>query len=157
MSEITKKNGGAVAEWNPMRAMQEMLRWDPFREMLPMFPTTFEGVEWNPKFDVTETKESFVFKADVPGVNKEDLQISTTGNRIQISGKRESEHETKTDTVYTIERQCGSFTRSFTLPNGADIAHAKSDLANGVLTLVVPKVAEAQSKNIPISTAATKS
>lgn len=157
MSEIAKKNGGAPTEWSPMRAMREMLRWDPFREMAPMFPSTFERLEWNPSFDVTETKDAYVFKADVPGVKMEDLEITTTGNRLQISGKRESEEEKQTDTVYTYERQCGSFARVFTLPSGADIEHAKSDLKDGVLTLVVPKLAEAQSKKIPIATGGKKS
>ena len=155
MSEIVKKNGGTLTEWNPLRAMREMLRWDPFREMAPMFPSAaFEGLEWNPGFDITETKDAYVFKADVPGVKKEDLEITTSGNRIQISGKRASELENKTDTVYTYERQYGSFTRAFTLPNGADIEHAKSDLKDGVLTLVVPKLVEAQAKKIPIATGA---
>lgn len=151
MADIMKKNGGTLTEWNPLRAMREMLRWDPFREMAPMLATGFERLEWNPSFDVTETKDAFVFKADVPGVKKEDLEITTTGNRIQVSGKRESEEEKKTDTVYTYERQYGSFTRSFSLPTGADIEHAKSDLRDGVLTLVVPKLAQTQSKKIPIS------
>jgi HSP20 family protein len=154
MSDIVKKNGGNVTEWNPFRAMREMLRWDPFREMAPMFPNAFEGIEWTPSFDVTETKDAYVFKADVPGVAKDDLEISTTGNRLQISGKRDNEIEKKTDTVYTYERQYGSFTRSFTLPTGADIEHAKSDLKDGVLTLVVPKRAESQAKKIPIATGA---
>jgi HSP20 family protein len=153
MSDIVKKNGGQATEWNPMRAMREMLRWDPFREMAPAFSgfPTFEEMGWNPSFEVTENKDSFLFKADVPGVKKEDLEITTTGNRIQIAGKRDSEKESKTDTVYTYERQYGSFSRSFTLPDGADIAHAKTDLKDGVLTLVVPKLAAAQAKKIPIS------
>lgn len=167
MSEIVvKKNGGEVSEWAPLRAMRdmlrwdplrEMLRWDPFREMAPLLSPTLERVGWNPSFDVTETKDSFLFKADVPGVKKEDLEITTTGNRIQVSGKREIEEEKKTDTVYTYERQYGSFTRSFTLPAGADVEHAKSELKEGVLTLVVPKLAEAQSKKIPIASAGAKS
>jgi HSP20 family protein len=160
MTEIAKKNGGALPEWNPLRAMREMLRWDPFREMapmFPMFPSAFERLEWNPRFDVTDTKDAYQFKADVPGVKKEDLEITTTGNRIQISGKRASEEEKKTDTVYTYERQYGSFSRVFTLPNGADIEHAKSELKDGVLTLVIPKLVEAQSKKIPIAAGAAKS
>jgi HSP20 family protein len=157
MSEIAKKNGGALTEWSPLRAMREMMRWDPFREMAPMFQSAFEPLEWNPSFDVTETKDAYVFKADVPGVKKEDLEITTTGNRIQISGKRESEAEKKTDTVYTYERQYGTFARVFTLPNGADLEHAKSDLKDGVLTLVIPKVAEAQAKKIQITSGASKS
>ena len=156
MADIVKKNANELAEWNPLRTMREMLRWDPFREMAPMFPN-IARFEWNPSFDVTETKDAFLFKADVPGVKKEDLEITTSGNRIQISGKRETEEEKQTDTVYTYERQYGSFSRVFTLPNGADIQHARSDLKDGVLTLVVPKIADSQSKKIPISVGTTKS
>ena len=153
MTDLVKKNGGQLAEWNPMARMRDLLRWDPFREMIPAVPSFFESLEWNPSFDVTENKDAYLFKVDLPGVKKEDIEITTTGNRVQISGKRESEHEKKTDTIYTYERQYGSFTRSFTLPEGANVEHAKSDLKDGVLTLVIPKLAEAQAKKIPISTA----
>jgi HSP20 family protein len=100
---------------------------------------------------VTENKEAFLFKADVPGVKKEDLEITASGNRVQISGKRDAEKETKSDTLYTYERQYGSFLRSFTLPEGTDLEHAKSELKDGVLTLVIPKLPGAQAKKIPIS------
>jgi HSP20 family protein len=167
MAEIVKKDGGQqLTEWNPLRPlrmMRDLLRWDPFREMAPSAPSfpAFERAEWNPSFDVIESKDSYLFKADVPGVKKEDLEISTTGNRLQISGKRDTEQETetktKTETVYTYERQSGSFLRSFTLPEGADLEHAKSELKDGVLTLVVPKLPGAQAKKIPISAAGAKS
>ena len=98
-----------------------------------------------------------MFKADVPGIKTEDLEISTAGNRLQITGKRDAEHETKTDTVYTFERQYGSFTRTFTLPDGADLEHAKSELKDGVLTLVIPKKPNAQARKIAISTGTSKS
>ncbi len=160
MADIVKKsgNGGTqqIEQWNPMRLMREMLRWDPFREMAPLEMTPYLA-EWNPSFDVTENKDSYVFKADVPGVKQEDIEISVTGSRIQITGKRDTETEKKTDTVYTYERQYGSFTRSFTLPEGVDTAHAKSELKDGVLTLVIPKVEAAQAKKIPISVGASKS
>jgi HSP20 family protein len=159
MAEIVKKNGGQLTEWNPMRVMREMLRWDPFREMAPLLPTLapLERMEWSPSFDVTETKDGYVFKADVPGVKKEDLEITITGNRVQIAGKRDTEQEAKTDTVYTYERHYGSFTRTFTLPEGADIDHAKSELKDGVLTLAIPKQASAQAKKVPIAIAGAKS
>jgi HSP20 family protein len=159
MAEIVKKNGGQLTEWNPARMMREMLRWDPFREMAPLLPSfaPFQGMEWSPSFDVSENKDAYLFKADVPGVKKEDLEITTTGNRVQITGKRDTEQETKTDTYFTYERQYGSFTRSFTLPDGADLEHAKSDLKDGVLTLVIPKKPGAQAKKIPIAAAGTKS
>jgi HSP20 family protein len=159
MANIEKKNGGPMTEWDPMRAMRELMRWDPFRQMMPSFPA-FPGLEqasFNPSFDVTETKDGYVFKADVPGVKLEDLEITTTGNRLQISGKRESEQESKTDTVYTYERQYGSFSRSFTLPDGADLAHAKSELKDGVLSLVIPKQPGAKPKKIEIGAGTSKS
>jgi len=161
MADIVKKNGGtqpqqALTEWSPARIMRDLLRWDPFREMAPSFPA-FERMEWNPSFDVTEDKDAYQFKADVPGVKKEDLEITTMGNRIQISGKRDSSHEERSETIYTYERQFGSFCRSFTMPEGADIEHAKSELKDGVLTVVVPKLATAQAKKIPISAAGSKS
>ena len=160
MSDIVKKNGGtqsqALEPWNPMRMMRDLLSWDPFREMAPVGFTNFERA-WSPSFDVTENKDSYLFKADVPGVNKDDIEITTSGNRIQIAGKRESSFEEKTDTVYTYERQYGSFCRSFTLPDGADVEHAKSELKDGVLTLVIPKAIEAQAKKIPVSVSASKS
>jgi HSP20 family protein len=166
MAEIVKQDGGQqLTEWNPLRPlrmMRDLLRWDPFREMAPIAPSfpAFERAEWNPSFDVIESKDSYLFKADVPGAKKEDLEISTTGNRLQISGKRDTEQETRTETVYTYERQSGSFLRSFTLPEGADLDHARSELKDGVLTLVVPKLPGAQAqakKKIPISAAGAKS
>jgi len=156
MTDIVKKNGGQVTEWDPMRAMRDILRWDPFREMAPSF-AAFDRSAFNPNFDVTETKDAYVFKADVPGVKLEDIQITATGNRLQIAGKRDTEQETKNDTVYTYERQYGSFARSFTLPDGADVDHAKSELKEGVLTLAIPKKPGAQSKTINISAGASKS
>lgn len=158
MTDIVKKNGGQAIEWDPMRAMRELVNWDPFREMAPLAAfRSLAPFEWNPSFDVTENKDSYLFKADVPGVKMEDLEITTVGNRLQVSGKRDIEHETKTDTVYTYERQCGTFSRSFTLPDGSDIEHAKSELKDGVLTLVIPKQANAQAKRIQISTPGSKS
>jgi HSP20 family protein len=115
----------------------------------------FQSLEvWNPDFEVTENKDGYVFKADLPGAKADDIEITSTGNRLQITGKREAEKEDKTDTVYTYERQYGSFSRAFTLPDGADLAHAKSELKDGVLTLVVPKLAETPANKIAISTAA---
>jgi HSP20 family protein len=158
MADIVKKkdNGQQPAEWHPFRAFRDLFRWDPFREMAPIFQgfPAFDRLEFNPRFDVTEDKDSYLFKADIPGVKKEDLEISTTGNRLQISGKRDAEKETKSETVYTYEREYGSFVRSFTLPDGADLEHAKSELKDGVLTLVIPKLPGAHTKKISISTGA---
>ncbi len=149
MANIIKKEGNVGLEFDPYRAMREMLRWDPFREMAPIL--SYERNVWAPKFDVTENPEAFVFKADIPGVKEKDVEITLTGNRLQINGKREVEVEEKKDTYYTYEREFGTFTRTFTLPDGIDTEHAKSDLKEGVLTLVIPKLPAAIAKKIPIA------
>jgi HSP20 family protein len=113
----------ARRESEPFRILREMLRWDPFEQMRPVW--SGELAAYSPAFDVKETKESFVFKADVAGVKEQDLEVTSTGNRLTVSGKRESEKEEKSDTYYACERSYGSFTRSFTLPEQADIAHIK--------------------------------
>ncbi|HEY1554162.1 MAG TPA: Hsp20/alpha crystallin family protein [Kofleriaceae bacterium] len=160
MANLMKKNGGQnemqTSQWDPWRAMRDLLRWDPFREMAPA-AAAFDRSTFAPTFDVTENKDAYVFKADVPGVKQDELEITTTGNRIQISGKRDVEQENTSDTVYTYERQYGSFSRTFTLPDGADIANAKSKLEAGVLTLVVPKHETAQTKKIEVKAGAPKS
>lgn len=165
MANIVRKNYEQALEGNPLRAMREMMQWDPFREMAPLprwdafrelARMPLGRMEWSPSVEITENKDYYMFKVDVPGVKKEDLEISVTGNRLQIAGKREATEETKTETVYTYERQYGSFVRSFTLPDGVDLDHARSELKDGVLTVVIPRTAAAQAKKIAISSAGAK-
>jgi HSP20 family protein len=142
----------AEAAWDPWRVMRAMLGWDPFREMAP-FPTLDERtMAVSPAFDVKETKDAYVFKADVPGIQDKDLEVTMTGNRLTVSGKREAEKEEKSERYYTYERSYGSFTRSFTLPDGADVDHLRASLEHGVLTLSVPKKPEVQPKKIAVKT-----
>lgn len=141
-------------EWPAMRMMRDLLGWDPFREMEPFFvaPET----AFVPMFEVCEDKDSYLFKADLPGIKESDLNISLTGNRLLITGKRESKEEQKGTTYYVCERSYGEFNRAFTLPSGADTEHVKADLSNGVLSLVVPKLPGAQTKQIPLRGEAAK-
>jgi HSP20 family protein len=147
----TQSEAPAVArrEWDPFRVMRDMLRWDPFREMAPTIST--EAQVFAPAFEVKETKESYVFKADLPGLKEQDVEVSVTGNRLTIAGKREAEKEEKTDTFYTYERSYGGFTRSFTLPEQADVEHVKAELKSGELTVVIPKAPTAVAKRVPVS------
>jgi HSP20 family protein len=136
--------------WEPFRAMRDLLRWDPFGEMLPSFNGRLEAVAFSPDFDVKETKESFIFTADMPGVKESDLEVRLTQNRLTIAGKRESEKVEKTDQFYAAERSYGSFTRAFTLPEGIASDKIQAELKGGVLTLAVPKRPEAQPKKIEV-------
>jgi HSP20 family protein len=159
---VRRDNGNKIApvatvepRWEPFRLMRDLLGWDPFREMTPFIasaPGTFA-----PSFEVRETKDAYVFKADIPGVKESDLDVTVTGNRLSVCGKRESEKEEQTDTYYTAERSYGEFARSFTLPDGVDLNSVHADLNQGVLTLSIKKTPEAQPKKIAVQSSHKKS
>jgi HSP20 family protein len=160
---VIRKSGGAVPapgveQRDPFRMIRDLFRWDPFREMAPTWPTA-EGplAGFSPAFELKEAKDAYSFKADLPGIKDGDVQVTLTGNRLTIGGKREAEHEDRNDTYYAYERSYGSFTRAFTLPDGIDAEHVRADLKDGVLTVVVPKRPEAQTRTIPLQKDAIKS
>jgi HSP20 family protein len=134
--------------WEPFRAMRDLMRWDPFQELEPML-----GRErmFAPRFDVTETSGTYMFKADLPGVQESDLDISLTGNQLRISGQRSEEHVEESDRSHVCERSYGTFMRSFSLPEGCDPDHAHAEMKNGVLTLTVPKKPEMQPRKITLT------
>ncbi len=138
----------ATPAWEPIRWMRDMMRWDPFREMAPMQADEMGG--FFPAFEVKETKDAFVFKADLPGIQEKDLEIQLTGNRLTLTGKREAEKEEKNDTYFIYERSYGSFARAFTLPEGVDAEHIRAELKDGVLNLVLPKKPEMMPKKIDV-------
>jgi HSP20 family protein len=166
MANISRREGERTArlarrEWDPFRAMRDLVRWDPlgalgdpFREMLPALGQHEHGLGFVPQFDVKETKDAYVFKADLPGVKQENIDISLTGNRLSVSGHRESEVEEGEESYYTCERSCGSFSRGFTLPEGVDPEHIRAEMKDGILTLLLPKRPELQPKKISIQTGA---
>jgi len=135
--------------WDPFRVMRDVLRWDPFRELEAAAAGDY-GL-FAPSFDVKENKEGYVFRADLPGVREDDLEISLTGNRLTISGKREQEKREQGETYYATERSYGSFSRAFTLPDGTDGDNVKAELKNGVLQVTVPKKPEVQPRKITIA------
>lgn len=141
-----------VGQTSPMRYLRELMKWDPFSELTPMAGLQpLEGI--TATFDVKETPNAFIFKADLPGFVDKDLDITSDGNRLTVSGHRRDEREDKGDRYYVCERRYGSFSRSFTLPQGIDVDHVNADLKNGVLTITVPRVAAQQAKKIAVKPA----
>ena len=138
-----------MAAWDPSRWFSRMMGFDPFREMMPVMSDE-RFASFDPAFEIKETKDGYLFKADLPGVKLSDIDVSVTGNRLQISGKREAEKEDRGDTYYTYERTYGSFSRAFTLPDSADAGKINADLRDGVLTVVAPKTLESTPKKIPV-------
>lgn len=134
--------------WDPFQEMRSLLGFEPFRAMR----TLSTDAMFMPAFEVKETKDGYLFKADLPGVKENDFEVSITGDRLVVSGKRDAERTEDTDTVYTYERSFGSFQRAFTLPRGIDAEHIHADLKDGVLTVMVPRTPEAQVKKIAVKT-----
>ena len=135
--------------WDPFRAIRDLMRLDPFREIAPVV-SAHRLPELDAAFEVKETKDNYLYKADVPGIKESDLTINLTGNRLSVSGKREAEKHQEHETYFSYERSYGSFTRSFTLPEGIDGEKVSADLKDGVLTIAVPKVPQAQPKKVAI-------
>ncbi|HEX3854160.1 MAG TPA: HSP20 family small heat-shock protein [Polyangiaceae bacterium] len=151
MANIVRRQEREMAPaQNPMQWMKELLRFDPFQAMLAVPSALPQETLFVPDFEVRETPEAYTFKADLPGVEESDLDISVTGNRLIVNGKREAEATKESDRFYAYERSYGSFSRAFTLPEGADTERVTADLKNGVLTLTIPKRPEQQPKKVEI-------
>ncbi|MGZ3441922.1 MAG: Hsp20/alpha crystallin family protein [Polyangia bacterium] len=145
--------GGTGSVVDPFQMMREMLSLDPIRQlfgggMLERIPMQ----QFMPQFEVRETDDGFVFKADMPGVNDEDLDITIAQNRLTISGHREMEQRDERDRYYAVERAYGSFTRTFTLPSDIDESRVEAELRDGVLSLKIPKSKEHQPKKVQLKT-----
>jgi HSP20 family protein len=94
----------------------------------------------NARIDWKETSEAHVFKADLPGIKKEEVKVEVEEGRVlQISGERSKEHEEKNDKWHRVERSSGKFLRRFRLPENAKLDQVKATMENGVLTVTVPK------------------
>lgn len=108
----------------------------------------------NARIDWKETPESHVFKADLPGLKKEEVKVEVEEGRVlQISGEGSREQEEKNDTWHRVERSSGKFLRRFRLPENAKVDQVKASMENGVLTVTVPKeeVKKPEVKAIEIS------
>ncbi len=121
--------------FDSFRAFDDLMRWDPFSDatlsLRGLTTATFA-----PTFEVKETKDDYVFKADLPGIEDKDVDITVNGNTLTVSGKREAESRSESDRCHVVERSYGSFSRAFTLPEGANLENVKAELRSGVLTVV---------------------
>ena len=127
---------------------------DFFRDVAPGFyvkPLHGDPMPSQVKVDVTETPQAYVLKADLPGVNKQDIHVQVEGNRVSLSAEvRQEDRLTEGDKVLRSERYVGSVARSFQLPEDIDNSAAKARYENGVLTLTLPKRVASAGQKITI-------
>ena len=106
---------------------------------------------WNPALDVYEDKDNVTVKGEVPGVKKEDLDISVQDGCLSISGERKLEEKVDEDNVYRSERFYGRFQRTLTLPSPVAADKVKAQYKDGILTVTLPKTEEAKPKQIEVN------
>jgi HSP20 family protein len=143
----------------------ELTPWRPFRELTTLrdemdrmwerffgeWPTMepFRR-EWKPSLDVSETKNNIVVKAEAPGVDPKDIDISLTGDVLTIKGEKRQEKEEKDQNYHRVERSYGVFARSVRLPQEVQSDKIEASYKNGILKITLPKSEEAKKKEIKI-------
>jgi HSP20 family protein len=143
------------------------MKWDPFRELedvsnrlnrvfgrplARMEPNEmFTMADWTPSADISETDTAYLIKAEIPGVNKEDVKVTIENGMLTIQGERKMEKEEKDKKFHRIERSYGSFMRSFRVPDDADESAVKAEFKDGVLNVTLTKSAKAKPKAVNVS------
>lgn len=97
-----------------------------------------------PAVDLTEEDKAYRITAELPGMNEKDIDVSIAGDMLVLKGEKRQEHQENAKNHYLAERSYGAFQRSFTLPDGIDRDKIAAEFSKGVLTLTLPKTAEAQ-------------
>jgi HSP20 family protein len=148
-----------------------LVRWDSSRELSSLqaemnrlfhtffdTPTSGTGTggngglrRWHPAMDLVETDEHFVLRADLPGVDENDVKVELEDSVLSISGERRHEQEVKKGGYYRIERATGSFARTLTLPDGIDADAVQASFDKGVLEVRIPKPAERKPRRVAIT------
>ena len=111
----------------------------------------FRDGEWAPRLDMAETKDSVVIKAELPGLEAKDLDVSLFGDTLTIKGEKREEKEEKEEHYHVVERSHGAFSRMVKLPAPVAADTIKASFKQGVLTIALPKTAEAKKKAIPVN------
>lgn len=140
-----------LARWNPVREILDIK--DDFDRLIDKFFTREFDIWEGPRafdVDIYEDADNVVIKAEIPGVNKEDISVTLTDDTVTISGKKTEEKKVEKENYYRKEIRSGSFSRSFTLPCAVDKEKVKATYKDGVLEVVLPKCEKEKAKEIKI-------
>src|ERR1700740_1121431 len=152
--------------------MPVLTRFEPFREFATLqdrinrvFRDSYSGTSQDdalttstfaPPVDVYEDEHKVSLKIEVPGIDEKDIDVRVENNTLTVHGERKIEKEEKEENYRRVERQYGSFTRSFTLPQTVDTEHVSANYDKGVLKISLPKKAEAKPKQIKVNVGSEK-
>lgn len=142
--------------WRRTNSLMEPLR-NEMEDLFSRFFGTTNGsalaTTWAPNVDVEETEKELVVKADLPGVDAKDVDISVTDGMLILKGEKKEAKEEKTKNFHRVERFVGQFYRAVPLPSGTDPSKIDATIAKGVITVTIPKKPEAQIKKVPVKSA----
>jgi len=137
-----------LAELNRLREEINRVFDQPGQGFLEKSAGFFGG--WSPSLDVFEEKDNVIVKAELPGMKKEDIEVTLVGDTLSISGERREEQENKDAENYRSERYFGRFQRSVTLPHQVELNKIQASYKDGILTVTLPKSEEAKRKQIEV-------
>lgn len=129
------------------------------KEMDRLFDRFWDGDEtptvgaWNPRVELSETKDTLTLRAELPGIEAKDIHIVVENGILNLQGEKRQETEEKDERFYRAERCYGTFARSLRLPANVDAQHVTATFKNGILVVELPKTAEARGTTVPIKVA----
>jgi len=142
----------SLIKWEPLTDIEAMVdrafNWPALR-----LGSTMPLSEWGPRVDICESDGTYLFKADIPGMNKEDVAVSIAEDMLTIQGERKRDSEETRPHFHRVERSYGSFSRSFSLPSDADPKTVHAHYENGELTVSIAKkvgAEEAKAMSVPV-------
>ena len=144
----------------------QLIPWDPFHQLaamsnrlnrttnVPYTPRTEDSFgTWAPPVDIFEKHDHLIIRAEIPGVQKEDVDVRIENGVLTLHGERKQEAEVTEGNAYRMERVYGTFTRTFSLPTTVDAAKVTATYKDGILEVSVPKVETAKPKQVEIKAA----
>ena len=142
-----------LTPWRPFGELNSLRRemdrlWENFFGERPL--TRIWEREWIPSLEMSETKDNFVVKAEVPGINAKDIDISLTGDVLTIKGEKKQEKDETEEDYHLVERSYGSFSRSVRLPAEVESDRIKASYKNGILNITLPKSEKVKAKEVKI-------
>jgi HSP20 family protein len=143
-----------LSRWTP--SQQLAAAREPLFRLFDTFFTDGGGEDlstrtWTPPVDIQETDDSYRIQAELPGLSKDDIQITIENNVLRLSGERKWEKDVKKESYHRVERVYGSFSRSFALPHQVSSDKVEAKFDSGVLSVMVPKAETAKPRHIAIS------
>ena len=141
----------ALAPWTGFTTLQKEIDrlferfWEPRWDEFPAL-----AGEWTPSLDLSETKDALVVKAEIPGIDPKEIEVSLQDQVLTIKGEKRQEKEEKDEHYFRMERSYGGFVRSIRLPVPVDGSKVSATFKNGLLTVKLPKTPAARGTTIPV-------